>query len=400
MLLKISTIFFQYILGLIVLPLILIIRLISPFIIIRFGRLNSGRIGHLVANTELYLCEIDHGINIPQKPFFDIFFSGDKIISNIYYYNKLKSNINIWPRWFMRPIFKINDLIPFGEKHKIGNNISKDRDVLNLFDKCSVHFQFNNEEKIKGNSVIKSMGISGKFVCLLVRDDAYLNSTYKSKDWTYHDYRNCDIKNYYLVSNELTKIGFHVIRMGSLAKDKFTTKNPKIIDYANSNFRSEFMDVYLGANCEFCISTSSGWDAIPYIFRKPIIFAPIVPVGYFFSFNERYWGITKDHVDIATNKKLTLTEIFERGAAYLMSSNEFIKKGIQLRENSPEEIKDLVFEFLKYKSNSKGQKKLEDVLEIKFKNLFATKLKGVTNEKLHGEINGRFGSKFLRNNLK
>ena len=40
--------------------------------------------------------------------------------------------------------------------------------------------------------------------------------------------------------------------------------------YLQKNKRTEFMDIYLGANCEFCISTMCGFDAIPYIFRKPI----------------------------------------------------------------------------------------------------------------------------------
>ena len=35
-----------------------------------------------------------------------------------------------------------------------------------------------------------------KIVCLIVRDDAYLKSTYKNFNWNYHDYRDCIVENY------------------------------------------------------------------------------------------------------------------------------------------------------------------------------------------------------------
>ena len=62
---------FPYIIAI---PFLIIIRLISPIFIIRIGELISHRIGHLAANTELYLCEKDSRINIPNKPYLDIFY--------------------------------------------------------------------------------------------------------------------------------------------------------------------------------------------------------------------------------------------------------------------------------------------------------------------------------------
>ena len=61
-----------------------------------------------------------------------------------------------------------------------------------------------------------------------------------------------------------------MLDLGSKQTKNFKSTNPKIIDYANSEFRSEFMDIYLGAKCSFCISTGYGPDMLPYIFNKPI----------------------------------------------------------------------------------------------------------------------------------
>ena len=41
-------------------PIYYVIRLISPTKLIRFGVLNSYRIGHFAGNTEMYMCDKDH----------------------------------------------------------------------------------------------------------------------------------------------------------------------------------------------------------------------------------------------------------------------------------------------------------------------------------------------------
>ena len=66
------------------------------------------------------------------------------------------------------------------------------------------HISFNNEEKIKGEEILREFGIpeSAKFVCLIVRDSAYLDR-YKDqtlKDFSYHNYRDYDIDNFLLAA--------------------------------------------------------------------------------------------------------------------------------------------------------------------------------------------------------
>ena len=77
-------------LYILLLPIILLIRLIRPFILIRFGELMSSRIGHLAANTELYLCEKEASINRPNIFYIDIFYTSHLPICNDYLLNKFK----------------------------------------------------------------------------------------------------------------------------------------------------------------------------------------------------------------------------------------------------------------------------------------------------------------------
>ena len=55
-------------------PTLIIIRLISPWYLVRFGGILSSRIGHFSVNTELYCCEIESGINKPKQSYLDLFY--------------------------------------------------------------------------------------------------------------------------------------------------------------------------------------------------------------------------------------------------------------------------------------------------------------------------------------
>ena len=55
----------------IVLVICLVIRVIKPIFFIRFGTLDSAKMGPFATNNELYLCEKEHGLQ-PKKSF-DIF---------------------------------------------------------------------------------------------------------------------------------------------------------------------------------------------------------------------------------------------------------------------------------------------------------------------------------------
>jgi putative glycosyltransferase (TIGR04372 family) len=44
--------------------------------------------------------------------------------------------------------------------------------------------------------------------------------------------------------------------MGEIVKKKIKTKNPMIIDYATNGMRTELLDIYLAAKCDFCIYPS------------------------------------------------------------------------------------------------------------------------------------------------
>ena len=56
------------------------------------------------------------------------------------------------------------------------------------------------------------------------------------------------------VAIALAEKGYWVFRMGKAVEDVFNVEHPRVIDYAQSNERSDFLDIWLMANCYFCIT--------------------------------------------------------------------------------------------------------------------------------------------------
>lgn len=388
----------QYILAL---AFVLIIRVIRPFYLIRFRGIYSSRIGHFAAETEQYLCERDLKINIPKKKYLDLNYLAQRPICNKYLTKMWSRVFYIWPSFFVEPINNINKLIPGFQVHEVGNNTCGDRDVHNLLDKLPQHIKFTELEKSRGKKFLKSIGINEgqKFVCLNVRDNAYLKKYFSKRDWSYHDFRDSNIDNYVKASEALTELGYFVIRMGVEVNKKIPSKNPKIFDYASSGLRNDFLDIYLAGHCSFCISTGSGFDNIVGILRTPTVFVNITPIGYSTLFSERYILIPKHHYSLELKRRLTMSEIFSSGVGFCKKSKCFADKKIEVLENSPEEITQAALEMA---MRIEGSWKInpKDVFnQAKFREIFPDDaIDPISKQKLHGKIKSNISSYFLREN--
>uniref|UniRef100_UPI004048336E TIGR04372 family glycosyltransferase n=1 Tax=Algoriphagus sp. TaxID=1872435 RepID=UPI004048336E len=378
-----------------------IIRIIRPLVLIRFGSLFSYRIGHYAGNTELYLCEIDAGINKPQKFCIDLFYLQNPIC-NQQLTLMLDRTLTILPAWFLMRMYLLNQIIPGGKVHQVGFNSNMDRDIHNLLDKYPVHLNFTDAEERKGVNHLTKMGIpeDAKFVCLLVRDDSYLKSFQPGNDWSAHDYRNSNIQNYILACEELADRGYFVIRMGVKVNEPINSAHPKIIDYAFNGMRDDFMDIYLGAKCEFCITTSAGWDAVPgCLFRKPLVFTNIAPLGFMWTFSSNFLALSKKYLKINDNRELSLSEIFSNDLAFCLDTEGYKSNGIVLVENTPEEIRDVVIEMHERLTGVWHSEKDDEELQAQFwKSFPRDSVSEYNGAHLHGEIKSRFSSIYLRNN--
>jgi len=378
-------------------PVVVVVRLIRPLLLVRWGILSSSRIGHFAANTELHLCEQDAGINLPAQRHLDIFFIPQPAC-NQQLAKMWRRVLRVWPDWFRVPIHQANRLVPGGKMHLISENTQNDRDVHNLLDQFPPHLDFTVEEMARGESGLRMMGVPAgtPFVCLIARDSAYLDA-YAPKDWSYHNYRDSDIQNYVLAAEELADCGYFVIRIGANVHKAINSNHPRVIDYATNGMRSDFMDIYLGAKCEVCISGIAGFEAVPVIFRRPMIWVNMVPFISIQTFSSQLIGITKHHYSVIEERELTLKEIFCPDPDFYQRTSDYESQGIQLIENTPEEIRDVAVEMVSRLKGTWRPQRDDEALQRRFWKIYPSDTTR-NGTPMHGEVRSRIGAAFLRDN--
>ena len=377
---------------------VIVIRVIRPFILVRIGAMRSDRIGHFVLETDLMLLEQEHGISPRPRRSIDIWYAPEPI-SNRVIYEMWKRVMRIWPNWFMVPVFRLNNLMPGSRAHQIPNTASTCLDVHNLIDDAPPHLSFTPSEIEIGNRTLKQMGLGegDRFVCFIVRDAAYTKMAFPDKDMSYHDYRNCDVDDYVLAAEAVADRGLFVFRMGSVVAKPLRSTHQRVIDYANSRFRSEFMDVFLGANCEFCVSDGLGYYAIPAAFRRPNAYVNYSPFHMFYSSRACDLGIAKTVSSLKTGKRLNLSQMGENGIAQFSHTAQYLDAGVSIDSNTPEEIRDLMIEMLDRIEGSWKSQSGDDELQTSFWRKYSEVI-GEQRNICHGEIRAKYGAQFLRDN--
>ena len=372
---------------------LLLMFVIRPFIVIRIGIIPSSRIHHFAVNTELFLLKNKN----KNKKTIDIFYC-ENFISNKFLKKKWKEKIYIGNKFLFS---QINFLVSiFLNKNIHLMELDTDRDTENFFSNSKPLLKLSDKEKSKGFEELKKIGLSknDKFICLMNRDSSYLAKTYPGVDWSYHNYRDSKIDNYLLAAETLTKRGYFVFRMGTITKEKIETNNKKIIDYANSEFKSEFLDLFLLENCKFGITGNVGLDGLFRTFRKPSVICSMVPIGYLATYRNDWVHLFKKHYSLEKKKMLSLNEIFDLGLALTLKTEDFKKKNVELIENTPEEIRDAAIE-LDNRLNEIYVETLEQKnLQKKFWLLYEKNLEKSNAKHLHGKLFGLHSSSFLKAN--
>lgn len=371
------------------LPMAIMMRLLSPFILIRIIPLITSRMGHLSVDTEGYLCERDAGFY--GKRTIDIFYHIPPVC-NLQLKKMVERLLFIFPPASF--LDRANRLLPGWEKYTMHISLgARTRDLNCFFARTPTHFYLTAQEQEEGRQGLRELGIAedAPYVCFYARDAMYLRETMPKYDWGYHSYRDSQIANYIPAVEELTRRGYFAVRMGYLVEKPLKTSNPKIIDYS-TNGRSDFLDVYLGTRCRFFISSASGLSGIPIVFRIPIVWVNFIPFEYIHS-----WAKT----DIVIPKRLWLpkerrfmkfSEIIKSGAGNFHYAPQYKKLGIEPVENTPEEIKAVSLEMDDRLNGRFETTKEDEELQRRFWSVF----KG---SPAHGQILSRVGRDFLRENV-
>lgn len=315
-------------------PAVLLIRIIRPWIYIRFGTLWSNRIGHFVTDSALRFAELS------EKPSNQIeLYWLEQQTSNKQWEKMVRRNFKV--SWWVRHLDYWNKVIPGGEIHSRPlHTINLSRDINGDVERTKTSFQFLPEEDQIAKKWLREQGWQDgePFVCLLIRDDRFLDTDPLLKEykinWEYHSYRNTDISTYVPAMEWLADQGVWVLRMGKIMEKPIPSKHKRIIDYAFHSERSDFLDIWLFAHCNFCISSGTGLDTVSGNYRRPIFFINFIPIFHIWSWSNAI-HVPKKLVWKKTSKELTCKEYLSN---YFTKSNEYKNAGINIIDLTSKEI--------------------------------------------------------------
>ena len=379
-------------------PLVIIMRIIYPFILIRVGTFNTQRVGHFVLDAaHHFIKQHNYKANVVNW-----YWLPDDVC-NKQWATMIKRNFYVFK--FVRGLDRWNKIIPGGKKHSRPFSETNSNDVEGLVAKSKEKMmEFLPSEDKKARQWLQNQGWnnSDSFVCIMVRDSMYMNSDNFQKkvergnyDWSYQSYRNSEVHTFEDAMLWLADNGVYVLRMGKTMSNPLGVKHHRIIDYAFNPERSDLLDIWLFSKCRLCISTGSGADVVSEVYKKPILFLNYLPITGMHIWSDSvhmpkklFWRKTK--------KLLSYREYIENNYS---RTDEYISSGIDIADLSSSEIMNAI--------QNRWRKIIldeeESISDIELRESFSnTVLYADKFTKYNGFINTKFGMSpvFLRNNPK
>jgi len=208
----------------------------------------------------------------------------------------------------------------------------------------------------KGESLLREMGVpeDSWFVCLHIREPGFYELEGKLKSM-----RNSTVGNYIKMIRVITAAGGWVVRLG----DSTMTPLPpmeRVIDYPHTLYKCDLMDIFLVKACRFFIGANSGPWQVAFLFQKPMVTVNTVEFVYAYPRRRGDLGLIKHVYSRSRNRFLSLEETL--GVIAEVSVCFSNDEDFEFHENTPEEIRDIVKEFMK-QVNQNGNMDLQNEYE-------------------------------------
>lgn len=201
--------------------------------------------------------------------------------------------------------------------------------------------RLSQKHREMGRDFLRDIGFppSAWFVAVHVREAGF-----SEVDESAHSHRNGSIDRLLPAIHEIRRRGGWVIRMG----DPTMSMLPPLegfVDYAHHPSRSDWMDVFLCAECRFFLGNSSGLFVMSTAFGVPCALANMIPTSHM-GYSGPDLSIPKLIWSEAQNRHLTFPEIFAGDVANFRLAKLFEYSGLIYEENTAEEILELATEMM------------------------------------------------------
>lgn len=328
------------------------------FFPLRFGRLLEDRIGHLAANTLVFVRQREKNPPAAGRPARSFFIAGSPVNQTLVdlWRQQIPIVQSMWAKRFYLAVEPILERTRFIQKLPAPVYLHEEYSISEPL------LRFSRAQEEFGRSELRRMGIGADdwFVCIHARDPAYLSQrtgfgTVKRQ----RHVRDCDIRSYFKAVEWLGGLGAKVVRMGAIVDGPLEEASPCLIDYA-TRFRSDFMDIYLSAKCRFFLGSSTGLWCVPMLFGVPLAgtnFIPLSDIGH----GNRMLYIPKlirkkdggAYVSFSELRQLGLLDPQSPEYKKWCGPDYYADRGLEVIDNSSDEILDLckdMIDFLEQKA--------------------------------------------------
>jgi len=227
-----------------------------------------------------------------------------------------------------------------------------------LFTLSDNHFE-------RGMEALRELGLprDAWYVTLHVREPGYRGET---ADNTTANFRNANPLDYLKAIELIIKEGGWVFRMGDPSMMPLPPMS-QVVDCAHHSVRYDWMDVFLGATCRFCIGTSSGYYGIPLLFGVPVLATNFLPTSGYYGLREKDLFLPRLLKKKLDNKLLSFTELMSPATIMLWFEKAYADTGLRWVENSPEVLEAATREMLERTSSRTLASHSDDDLQRRFK---------------------------------
>ena len=209
------------------------------------------------------------------------------------------------------------------------------------------------------NNLKKTLGMleSDWYVCLHVRENGF------RADKGRRDYRNSNIYNYIKAIKEITSRGGWVVRMGDDTMLRLPNMD-RVVDYPFSKYKNDLNDIILIKNCYFYLGVQSGILDVANLFSKNVLITNMIDWSGSGLQGEKSRGILKHWYSKKEKKYVSFEWLFKNRVGFITEEYAIWKNYSEasewedihgfsaslddytLFENSEDEIKDAVVEYL------------------------------------------------------
>jgi len=377
--------------GFAVLPMLLVLRLLRPWLRLELCVVGSQRFGHLALEPEVFLSRLEvTGPSLGPRTLHFWSFGRKNVQSNRVLAKMWKREVRLAPGILVGALLRGGALVPGLSLLVTPLSVHGPLNVLDRTDS-----QLQRQVNADSRTMLQRVGVKPgtPYVCVAIRDASYYarTGTRESKGYSI---LNFELATFEAAVRRLIAHGFAVVRMGTPTSNTMPDI-PGFIDYANSPLRDELSDITLIRDCEFVLSTQTGIDAVALALRRPVMYVDTVRLSQFFLGTRlATWNPVK-FVLSDGGVPMNLSEILNSSFMWMEDPDEFLKSGTQFLRSSSVEIESMVDSYVRERC---GQAPSEwDSLRVLANNRMTMAL-GARGQAIWGDVTAQLNGWWLEQN--